>query len=411
MSWHRHRVKYSWVVREMPRKRRTVRRKETVQQILRMIYNEGPVSRSELADRLRLAVPSVMSALGPLIDSGLLSSSHVSLPVLGRSRQLVDLIPSAYYTIGVDAGPYATYCSLSDLRGRQLISQDFPVCPKDYPTAVGFIADAISTLLERSGADPDRVAGVGIGTPGFVDSSNGFVRHSTMHDWGNVWLADDVKAITGFPCVVENNALCRSLSASMFEEKNLPDIFAYFYVAKGICCPVSIRGRGAPEQLPGELGHMIMEKDGPDCPTCGHKGCLEAVASERAVEGQCKALRASGQVTALPATGDIGIAEVLEAARDGDRSVQAVLDTAMCYLGLALSNMVNLAGPELVLVDGYMFQEEQNKQTMLKAAKENLFAIDITDVDIRFLVFDEWRTAWGAAAKAVERFVIEEEPV
>ena len=100
----------------------------------------------------------------------------------------------------------------------------------------------------------------------------------------------------------------------------------------------------------------------------------------------------------------------MEAARAGDRRVQAILDEAMVYLGLALSNVINILNPALVLVDGYMLRDEKNKSTMLSTAREHVFAIDINDVEIRYVEFDKYRTARGAAAKAVERFVIEEEP-
>lgn len=395
----------------MARKRRTLRRKEAEKQILRVIYNHGPVSQADIAGSLHLTDSVLGSSIDPLVGAGLLSASNILVPEKEKPDKLVDFVPSSYFTVGVDAGPYATYCCVQDVRDRVLIAQDFPVCPKDYPSAVGYLAEVVSTLIQRSGVDPDKIAGVCIGTPGFVDSEKGLVRHSTMYDWGDVWLADDVRAITGYPCMVENNARCRALSASRSQE-DVPQIFAYFYVAKGICSPMIIGNNDYPGavQLSGEIGHMVMMKDGPECPSCGHRGCLEALSSERAVVGQAKALRASGAVTDLPQSGDFGIAEVMEAARAGDRRVQAILDEAMVYLGLALSNVINILNPALVLVDGYMLRDEKNKSTMLSTAREHVFAIDINDVEIRYVEFDKYRTARGAAAKAVERFVIEEEP-
>ena len=389
-----------------------VKRKDSIRNILNVIYRYGPVSRAAIADKLKLTIPAVTVNITSLVESGLIGSSPAPLeePALGRPKQLLDFVPSAWFTAGIDVGPYATYCCVSDIRGRVAVSEEYPICPGDYSEAVEFIAETLDAVIAKSGISPSSLAGVGIGTPGFVDTDKGLLRHSTMHSWGNVMLARDVEALTGYPVVMENNARCRSLAVSMLEDRTLPDTYAYLYVAKGIACPVRIGNKDFPGTMSaaGEIGHMIMDKDGPVCPTCSHRGCLEALSSERAVTRAVQGLVKEGK-TDFPFQEDIGINDVLMAAGNGDEEIWKILDKAMLYLGLALANTINLLNPGLVLVDGYMMRMERNRAVMLKVARDNLFALDITDVDIRFVDFDKLRTARGAAAKAIERFVLEEE--
>jgi glucokinase len=95
--------------------------------------------------------------------------------------------------------------------------------------------------------------------------------------------------------------------------------------------------RGA-HGLGGELGHVVVEADGPECPGagCPSRGCLEALCSGTALE------RAAGMKGR----------EVVLAAREGDAGALAHLDRLGRYLGIGISNMVNAFQPEVVAIGG-----------------------------------------------------------
>ena len=100
--------------------------------------------------------------------------------------------------------------------------------------------------------------------------------------------------------------------------------------------------------------------------------------------------------------------DILEAEKAGDKEVCRIMDDAMVNLGIALANAINILSPPLVLVDGYVMKVQRNVDTFMASVQDNLFGVGINEVDIRFVEFNKFRTAYGAAAKAIRIFVLKE---
>ena len=98
---------------------------------------------------------------------------------------------------------------------------------------------------------------------------------------------------------------------------------------------------------------------------------------------------------------------VLQAQEAGDPDVREVMDRAVGYLGLALAGVVNLISPGQVLVDGYLFRLPENRETLLREAQRHFYGLNAQEVAIRFLPFDHYGGARGAAAAVIERFCIQ----
>ena len=376
-----------------------------IRAMLAVIYKYGPISRTEIAERLGLSAPAITFNITPFISSGLLVETETrELHGKGRPRILLDFNASSCFCIGIDIGPYATYACISDIRGNLVAKVEKPVCPHDYNKAVSHISEVVMGLLSEY--SDLNIIGMSIGIPGFVDPENNLVRYAAVSKWRDKHLGDDVSSSTGLPCIIENNARCRALSVEMFGKESIPDTYAFFFVARGICCPVKISDdyyHGV-HSAAGEVGHMVVDRNGPICPTCGNHGCLEAISSETSIINHCTLLSSIAKDVSNPQ-----IEEILLAQRDGDREVCRILDNAMYYLGVALANIINFLNPPLVLIDAYMMKSDRNRATLLSAAKDSLFAIDINDVKIKFVEFDKYRTAIGAAATAINHFILKGE--
>ena len=77
-------------------------------------------------------------------------------------------------------------------------------------------------------------------------------------------------------------------------------------------------------------------------------------------------------------------------------------------LGIALANAINLLSPPLVLVDGYVMKVPRNVGLFMSSVQENLFGVGMSDVDIKFVEFNKFRTAYGAAARAIRVNILRE---
>lgn len=391
---------------------------ENTHAILDVIYEYGPISRIEIANRLSLTPSAITLNVSPMIASGLLKEQSTAKTTedgpVGRPRVLIDFKPDAFYVIGVDLGPYGSFACISDIRGKIIKEIDNPLCPSNYDEALEFLTSIINQLIDSSSIKRKKIAAICLGIPGFVDSKSGLIRYASILKWKNKTLGKDIEERVNIPCIIENNARCRALSAEMFSNEHLPDTYAFLYVARGIGCSIKVGNkayRGAKDGA-GEIGHMVMDHNGPSCPTCGNHGCLEAFSSEVTIKNNARLIVESGRETLLTTICENPmsptIQEVMRAQEEGDKEVCYIMDNAIMNLGVAIANVINLLNPPLVMVDGFIFKSQYNKDLFYKKVKENLFAIDLNEVEIRFVEFKKYRTAYGAAAKAIKRFILKE---
>lgn len=96
---------------------------------------------------------------------------------------------------------------------------------------------------------------------------------------------------------------------------------------------------------------------------------------------------------------------VLRAQGAGDSAVAEILEDVIDYLGIALSNIVNLISPRMVVIDGRIFTLEKNRQLLIAAAERNMFLVHRTKTKVTFLDYDPIRGAKGAAAVVIKEFL------
>lgn len=159
----------------------------------------------------------------------------------------------------------------------------------------------------------------------------------------------------------------------------------------------------------GEIGHTVVQRNGPVCPTCGNHGCLEAIAGERAILQRCQKIMRSGVSTLLKDLctdpEKLTIDHVLSAQKMGDKIAYDVMENALYYLGIALANIVNLISPRSIIVDGRLFATPQNQKLFLDFVSQNIFTVHVNNTNIKFLPFDLERGARAAASVVIREFL------
>lgn len=395
---------------------------QNTESIKEAIYKYGPISRAEIAEMLQLTPPTITTNVASFLQQGLVqeceagsvSRERHSKHTLGRKRILVDFVPDARYVIGVVRGYFGTLICLTDIRGNVVCKQQYMDDIEDYTEAMDAVAGYVEDLLGQTDVPREKIAGLGIGLPGFVDGHNGVLRYGAINKWEDKAIVKDLRERTGFACRVENNARCCALGEELFSGKLRPENFAYFLVSRGVACPLVIRNHLYSGEMAGagEVGHMVVDRFGFTCPTCGNRGCLEGVSSELAIRNRCiQAIQAGiptllNEVCANPLHPEIE--EVLQVQRSGDRVVCSIMEDAITYLGITLANVVNLINLPLVIVDGRILQSEENQKLLIDVTRKNLFSMNEEELDIEFVPLDIFRAAKGAAALAIKKFVLQE---
>lgn len=387
-------------------------RRQNRAHIREVIYRRAPVTRTEIASELGLTLPTVTTSVAKMLEDGLLLESPSPDSVGsagGRPPLLLRFNPKAGYAIGVELGPYETAILLSDLEGTIVSKKVLPTAPADYEEMLCQLETELTPLLQNN------PMGIGLGLPGFIRQDSGEIRTSVLdRRWNDRPIAADLSRRLGVPVIADNNVRMRARGQALFHGKETQDLFAYLFVSKGIACPLMIRGHvlSGSTSGAGELGHMVMQPGGPICPTCGKRGCLESLTGETAILRDCTEQLQYGHAGILAkicGENPPDIRAVLQAQQAGDTDIADVMENALRYLGLALANVVNLISPAQVLVEGYIFRYQPNQELLLKYARSHFFGLNAQEVQIRFLDFDRYGGALGAASAVIERFCIQGE--
>ena len=294
----------------------------------------GLVSRTELAKRTGLSLPTVSEIVGELIGSGVIEERETASSGGGRRPVLLGLKPDAGYVIGIKVTETRVIAVLTDLNAGIVGRATAPVATDDVATVVRTVAAVVKKL--RAKASP--VYGVGVGLAGVIDRATGVVRHATYSDWHDVDLAALLEKRIGLPVVVDNDVNTLVASEQWFGAGRGVSDVAVVSIGRGVGLGMVLDGRlyrGAGGGA-GEFGHTKVVADGPLC-DCGGRGCLEALIGEPAI---------------LAATGTSTIEQAVDRAREGDAAARDVFDQVGRTLGTAVGNLVNLLNPKLIVLAG-----------------------------------------------------------
>jgi glucokinase len=221
------------------------------------------------------------------------------------------------------------------------------------------IARCVQDAVDEADLSLKQVAGVGVGAPGAVDFSEGRVIFApNMEGWKDVPLKKSLEKILDVPVFVENDGNICALGVHVAELKAKPKNLVGIFVGTGIGGGLIVNGElySGFNHTAGEIGHMVVDLNGPKC-GCGNKGCWEALASRTAIFQQIKAGVKDGQKTILTEMlgddlADLRSGDLRKAIRRGDKFVDKIIEGAAEYLGIGIANLVNILGPEVVVLGG-----------------------------------------------------------
>jgi glucokinase len=216
----------------------------------------------------------------------------------------------------------------------------------------------VEAVEEVRAAAPD-VEAVGFGIPSLIDPETGVSLWSNHLPLDGVPFRDLMSERLGLPVHVDNDANLALLAEARRGAARRARYALMLALGTGIGGGILIDGRvyrGAAGAA-GELGHLVVDADGAECPgDCPGRGCLEVVASGNTIgqEGELVGREApeSALGRRLAAGAEISGQFVTELAHSGDPAAMAVLESVGRRLGAGLTGLVNAFNPEVVVVGG-----------------------------------------------------------
>lgn len=257
--------------------------------------------------------------------------------------------------IGIDVGGTNLKAGLVDETGHILATEKTPL--GTFPGAEGFaatLAELSEAAMRKGGASPEEIAYVGIGIPGAV--SEGKILYTANIPMRDVPLEQLFRQHLDLPVLLGNDADCAAVGEWACGAGRGTRDFLVLTLGTGIGGGLILGGRlYAGQGAGGEVGHMVVEKDGAPC-NCGRRGCWEAYASATGLIRLTKEAMAAHPESALhalaAAEGGVEGRTAFQAAQAGDETALEVCRSYVSYLAAGVTNLVNILSPEVVAMGG-----------------------------------------------------------
>ncbi|MFJ8834021.1 ROK family transcriptional regulator [Micromonospora aurantiaca] len=324
--------------------------------LLRLLRDDGPRSRVELADLLGLPRARFAAEVDRLTTLGLVETAGPAASRGGRRSSLLRV--GAQVRFGaVLVGDGTLRVALTDGELNPLARHDEPVDVRLGPdVVVGRIVELLGKLRVEAGLT--SLTGVGVALPAPVEVRDGTpVSAPALPGWHRFPVRDTLAAELGCPVQVDNDANAMALGERHAGTGRPFDDFLYVKLGEAIGCGLVLAGslyRGAASGA-GDIGHFQLTEDGPLC-GCGNNGCVEAYCGDVALVREAVSAARAGRSTALAdrlaAAGRLSVADVAAAATEGDPAAQTLVRDAARRLGRVLVGLVSFVNPAIVIIGG-----------------------------------------------------------
>ena len=261
--------------------------------------------------------------------------------------------------LGIDLGGTKTLVAVVGSDNRVLGRAKRTTPAKEGGAAIiASMVGAVEEAVKSAGLTRQDIAAAGIGSPGPLDVKAGVILFSANMNVKNFPIGPELSAVLNRPVLVQNDVRAGGYAEfRLGAGRGYRDIIAAF-VGTGIGGCVILGGEivtGSTGNA-GELGHMIVKAGGPRC-GCGSRGCMEALASKTAIARRVSKATRKGLPTVLGEKmarkgGRLKSGDLAEAVAARDLVALKEVHRAAHFLGIGLGSLINVLGPEIVVIGG-----------------------------------------------------------
>jgi predicted NBD/HSP70 family sugar kinase len=330
--------------------------------LLSRLYLREAASRNDLARGSGLSAATVSNVVSDLINDGLVAEAGSVSSAGGRPRSLLRVRPDFGHVVGVDIGETQVRVGLFDWTLAPVAEEARPIVADhlDPEPMAGQVVAGIVHVANRAGIALGDLLGVGVGVPGAVQADPLLPGRRLVHaptlGWAGVPLADLVEGGLGRSVGIEidiaNGAMALGQAetwrgAARGAERAVTLLLGIG--AGGALTMAAAPGRRA-RSVTIEWGHTVVQVGGLHC-RCGSRGCLEAYIGAEAILGRYQEDADSRAFTAAGVEDQL--AELVSRRAAGEPAATRTFDTVVGYLGIGVSNLINLLAPDCVVLSGW----------------------------------------------------------
>ncbi|EGR2404786.1 ROK family protein [Vibrio cholerae] len=331
--------------------------------VYRLIDQQGPISRIQVADVSQLAPASVTKITRQLLERGLIKEVAQQASTGGRRAISLTTEVKPFHSIAVRIGRDYIQLSLYDLGGNSLVDEHYEFHYNTQDVLMSSLIKQIKQFIQQHTALIDQLIAIGVALPGLVNPETGVVEYMPNVAINELPLGATIRDEFHVECFVGNDVRGIALAEHYFGASQDCQDSILVSVHRGTGAGIIVNGQvflGYNRNV-GEIGHIQIDPLGEQC-QCGNFGCLETVATNPAITSRVKKLIAQGYESSLSTLDTITIDDVCEHANAGDELAKQALVRVGNQLGKAIAITVNLFNPQKIVIAG-----------QITAAKEIVF--------------------------------------
>jgi len=333
--------------------------KKTVykRELIKYIYFNMSLSCADLSILTNKSLPYTTKFLNELIEDGSVVETGFANSTGGRRAQTYSLKQDLGYIVCVAMDQLITNIGILDLHNNiigKVEKIDLPL--KDNPQSLSQLRNSLVQHINKSEIDKEKLVGIGISMPGFVDVKKG-INYMFLPS-GNGSIVSYIQEEIDIPVLIDNDSSLIGLAELRLGEarhhKNAMVINIGWGVGLGMILDGKLfRGHNG---FAGEFSHIPVFKDNQKICSCGKTGCLETETSLLAIIGKAIAGLQKGKMSVLNNLSydhaEESCIAIMEAASKGDTFAVELFSEAGYNLGLGIAILITLLNPELIILSG-----------------------------------------------------------
>ncbi len=392
--------------------------------ILRILYRDSPLSRTDLAARTGLSKMTITNQVQELLQQKTIKELppkkakkkkdvdglKSSVPI-GRKPVLLGIVPNAYHALGIYIA--RDHIVVSVFNWSMVMKASYTLSFPETDNPVQFherMSLCIQKTLEISKISTKELTGIGAAVIGPVNLKSGIIQNPpNFHNLRDLpikaWLVEDY----GLPVFIDNDMNAAALAEHLFGHGKELSNFVYIGVSNGIGAGLIVNGQlfEGTRGYAGEIGHISIVADGPKC-ACGNNGCLELYVSLSSTIKQVQEEITNGRKSVLTeADTDITWPTIVQAAKTGDILSLEYTKKVCHYLSIGIVNVINMFDPCAIFLGHKLaLADEWIVDLIREEVKSHVMICNHKGLVIRFSTFGERAPIVGSVALVFRQFFV-----
>lgn len=378
-------------------------------QVFRELYYNHYLSCAELSEILGKSIPVIAKVIEQLSDAGYVVDTGYAPSSGGRRPQVYALKADKMYVVTVAMDQLFTKIAITDLHQKEITPvETFPLTLAGNKDTVKNLVEIINGIVQKSGIDYSKIIGVGIGMPGFVNTTHGINHTYLPVEDKTLNLRLQLQALLNLPVVIDNDSSVIALAELRFGLARKSQDVMVINIGWGIGLGMIIQGklfRGFAGYA-GELSHIPISDSDILC-DCGKRGCLETEATLRVVVDKAIEEIKDKKTSRINFEGNREqVSEaIMTAANQGDPDAIDLLTDMAYKIGKAIAILIHIVNPELIVISGRGIHSGRLLMAPIEQAL-NKFCIPklVEHTSVKTSALGANASLMGAAALVIDNF-------